>query len=59
MLLLYPCTSLDQILTENITQNICNMTCGQKKPSHEASFSKETKICDFSIFAVPQRATFS
>ena len=26
MLLLYPCASLDQILTENVTQSIHNMT---------------------------------
>ena len=26
MLLLYPCASLDQILTENVTQSIRNMT---------------------------------
>ena len=33
MLLLYPCASGDQILTENVTQSVRNMTyntCGQK-----------------------------
>ena len=61
MLLFSPCASSDQILTENVTQSICNMTwntCGQTKSSYEASFSNKTKICDFSIFAMSQRATF-
>ena len=61
MLLLYPCTSLNQILTENVTQSISNMTlntCGQKKSKYEASFSNKTKICDFSIFEMSRRATF-
>ena len=49
MLLLYPCASLDQILTENVTQSI---------RKHEASLSNKTKICDISIFAMSQRATF-
>ena len=50
MSLLYPCASLDQILTENVTQSICNMTlntCRQKQSSYENSFSNKTKICDF------------
>ena len=61
MLLLYPCASLDQMLTENVAQSIRNMTqntCGQKKIFIEASFSNKTKICDFSIFAMSWRATF-
>ena len=61
MLLLYPCASSDQILTGKVTQSIHSMTyntCGQKKTSHEASFSNKTKICDFSIFEMSRRATF-
>ena len=61
MLLLYPCASSDQILTENVTQSIRNMTyniCVQKKSSYEASFSNKTKICDFSIFAVSRGGYF-
>ena len=62
MVLLYPCAFLDQVLTENVTQSIRNMTnisntCGQKKSLYEASFSNKTKICDFLISAVSRRAT--
>ena len=50
MSLLYPSASLDQILTENVTQSICNVTLNtfrQKKSSNKNSFSNKTKICDF------------
>ena len=56
MLLFYLCASLNQILTENVTQRICN-TVG-KNSSYETSFSNKTKICDFSIFAMSWRVTF-
>ena len=52
MLLLYTCASLDQILTENVTQSIRNMTQnarGQEKSSHEASFSNKKKIVIFQL----------
>ena len=49
MLLLYSCASLDQSLTENVTQSICNMTlntCGQKSPHMRLHF----QIKQFVIF---------
>ena len=63
MLILYPYASLNQILTENVTQSIRNLpekTWAQKKKknSYEASFSNKTKFSDFSIFTMWRRATF-
>ena len=57
MLLLHPYASLDQILTGNVTQSSHNMTwntCGQKN----LHMRQKTKIFDFSVIAMSQRATF-
>ena len=62
MLLLYPCASLDQILTENVMQSIYLWhdlkELWAKKSSYETLFSNKTNICDILIFAMSQRATF-
>ena len=62
MLLLYPCASLDQILTENVMQSTYLWQdlkeLWAKKSSYETLFSNKTNICDFLIFAMSQRDTF-
>ena len=62
MLLLYPCASLDQLLTENVMQIIYLWHDLKeflaKKFSYETLFSNKTNICDILIFTMSQRWYF-